>query len=86
MEPLTPDDEQQGAAKAERKWILLRGFGAGLTAFVITAGLDYYGNPALYPFNARGLSRILFRLTIWLVAGYFGGLWMARNVRKDLRK
>jgi len=75
MEPLTPDDERKVAANAKVKWILLRGLGWGLTAFVITTGLDYYGSPALYPFNAHGLFRILFRLTTWLAGGYLLGLW-----------
>jgi hypothetical protein len=61
-------------------------FGWGLTVFVITTALDYYQRPGLFLPNASRLSRILFRLTIWLTTGYFWGLWMVRNLRKGLRK
>jgi hypothetical protein len=84
MEPLSSSDERKDIAKAKRKWILLRGFGWGLTVFVITTALDYYGDPALYTLNARGLSRILFRLTTWLAGGYLLSLW-AWNDRKNSR-
>ena len=86
MEPLPNHDEQDPIAKAKRRWILLGVFGFGLAMFISTTALDYHDRPGLFVFNARGISRILGHLAIWLTGGYFWGLWMSRYVRKGLRR